>query len=260
MPNNLGLKSAALNVNHERTGTVLDVMGPERSGKSDFACSIAIDFSPTVYLALDYNYLAPVKRHRRLGYKIQTAEFFYSLPSAPPTSPKDKDFEKRVNEVAGICRPVFRSFTETLWECLRSPKVGSIIIDNGTSLYKLCRYAMFGYVHKVPRHLYAKSSNAMTTIINQVRYSGKNVCWIHRQSEEWDEKTQKPTGEFYRSGFKDIAYEVMASLQAYYNEEKERFGVEVLDSTFSAGMVGRKFSGSKRTFAHVAAALQAEVE
>lgn len=262
MGNSLGLKSEAFNRvrSDDDEGMVLDVMGPERSGKSDFACSIAEAYpdKPTAYLALDFNYKGPVRRHRKLGSKIVPAEFFYSLPQPPPTSPKDNDFKNRVNAIAGICRPVFKSFQNTLWEVLQSKAVGAVVIDNGSSLYKLCRFAMFGYIHRVPMHLYPKSTNAMLTILNQVRYSGKPVCWIHRQSEEW--VNNEPSGQFYRAGFKEVGYEVMASLQAERIEEGKhegKFAVEVLDSTFNNETVGHRFIGKNRTFRRVEEILRA---
>lgn len=247
-------------MSNTREGVVLDVIGPERGGKSDFACSLAHYSPPLHYFTLDYNYKAPVKRHIALGADIEVHPFFYNLPFAPPTSPKEKDFEKKVNAVAQATRPVFASFKERLWKIL-SEKRASIVIDNGTVLHYLCRLACYGYVHKIPRHLYAKRTNEMATIINQVRYSGKNVCWVHRWAEIWD-KNDKPTGEFMRAGaFNPIAYDVMATLSATRNEERSSelgrpiFQVEVLDSTFGADLVGRRFVGKKRTFEQVATSL-----
>lgn len=241
----------------KRDGLVLDIMGPERSGKTDFALSVSLIHPPTLLLALDYNYLGPFRRYQRLGAKIEAKEFFYSLPHPPPTSPKEQGFEQRVNEVANICRPVFKGFQEALWEGLNGSRFNSVIIDNGSNLYKLCRFSCFGYIHKVPRHLYAKSTNAMSTIINQVRYSGKNVVWIHRQVEKWVD--DKPSGEFERAGaFKEIAYEVMASLSASRDEESGKFQVEILDSMFNVDSIGRGFRGSKRTFQRVSEVLREE--
>lgn len=241
-------------------GLVLDVMGPERGGKSDFACSVSqYDRSgPTHYLALDYNYRGPVERYRRLGSKIEVSKFFYSLPFAPPTSPKEKDFQTKIQKVADAVRPSYRAFKEKLWKVL-DPKVpGPVIIDNFTTLHHTCRLACFGYVHKVPMYLYAKRTNEMTTILNQIRYSGKNVVLIHRWSEIWD-SNDKPTGEYERAGaFKPVAYEVMATLVARRSEKSGKFLVEIADSTFNDSTQGMKFIGSKRTFGNVAAALLGE--
>lgn len=241
-------------------GLVLDVMGPERGGKSDFACSVSLHdrSGPTHYLALDYNYRGPVNRYKKLGAKITVYPFFYSLPFAPPTSPKEKDFQNKIQKVADSVRPSYNKFKETLWKVLDPKTPGPVIIDNFTTLHHTCRLACFGYVHKVPMFLYAKRTNEMTTILNQIRYSGKNVVLIHRWSEIWD-SNDKPTGEFERAGaFKPVAYEVMATLVARRSEKTGKFLVRIEDSTFNDSTQGMRFIGKERTFANVASALLGE--
>lgn len=241
-----------------KDGLVLDIIGPERGGKSDFAASVSLydRAGPTVYFAFDHNYKSAVKRHISLGAKITVEEFFYSLPFPPPTSPKEKDFEKKVNAVAQAVRPVYNRFKETLWKVLKIK--GPIVLDQMTTLHYVCRLALYGYVHKIPRHLYAKRTNEMSTILNEIRYSGKNVAMIHRWKEIWD-KNDTPTGTFMRDGaFAPVAYEVSATLEAERPATTGVFQVRIKDSTYNPDLVGRRFSGSKRTFARVAQRLLEE--
>lgn len=240
----------------EDEGLVLDIIGPERGGKSDFATSISLyDTSgPTTYFAFDHNYKAAVARHRRLGAKIQVEEFFYSLPYPPPTSPKEKDFEKRVNAVAQAVRPIWTRFKEVLWKALRGK--GPLVLDQMTTIHYVCRLALYGYVHKIPPPLYAKRTNEMNTILNEIRYSNKNVAMIHRWKETW--KNNVPTGKFERdAAYAPVAYEVAATLEAE-RLDSGIFAVRIKDSMHSADLVGRRFSGEKRTFARVARRLLEE--
>lgn len=240
---------------------VLDVIGPERGGKSDFACSVAqYDRSgPAHYLAFDYNFKGPVARHtKRFGSRFDIHTFFYSLPFPPPEGPKVKDFEKKVNAIAAVVRPVWSRFKDTLWKLLDAKSRGPIIMDNWTTLHYVCRLALYGYVHKIPRFLYAKRTNEMSTILNQVRFSGKNVVLIHRWAEIWDDN-DRPTGEFERAGaFKPVAYEVMATLAATRDSDSGLFQVEILDSTFNNDTHGLVLKGKRRTFRRVVEALVKE--
>ena len=256
----LGMKEVARGPNtpagpSANKGLVIDVQGPERGGKSDFACSVAESFGPTVYLALDIKYPSPVKRAIRRGYSVTPIELFYDLPCPLPDSPKVKDFDKIINAIAGVCRPVMNRFQEVLLAALKSPKVGSVVIDNGTLLYKLLRLATFGYIHKVPMHLYAKTRARMEYLINKTRYSGKPVIWIHRQRAVYKDGVEggktvpkKIEGKWERAGFDDIGWEMQAVVRAFYDDEEMKFAVEVVNSTFSPLSMGEVLRGKNRTY------------
>lgn len=245
-------------------------MGPERSGKSDFALSVSSNGKPTLLCAMDWNYEAPYKRHKALGGDIEVAECFFSLPHPLPDSPKIKNFTRIIQAIAESARPSVRAMETRLFEFIRQhgKKQGSanVVMDNGTIYYRNVRLASFGYLHKVPMHLYAKSNNRMNHIINELRYSGLNVVWIHRVNKEYDEATDKPTGGFIRDGHKSIGPDVQATLLSMYDGDYEskktgkkgRFGVEVVDSTFNPDSVGQQFWRAKRTFANVITALTTE--
>lgn len=251
-------------------GYVIDVMGPERSGKNDMGLTVSANGKPTLLATLDFNYVAPYRRHKRLGGKIEVVECFYSLPYPLPDSPGAKNFKKVIQAIAEAVRPPLRVWEERVFSFIRehSKKQGSanIVVDNGTLLYRAVRLAAFGYLHKVPPFLYAKSNNRMNHIINELRYSGLNVIWLHRVNKEYDEATEKPTGGFVRDGHKSIGPDVQATLLSMYDADftskktgkRGRFGVEVVDSTFNPDMVGKQFWRANRTFAHVIAALTAE--
>lgn len=253
-------------------GRVIDVIGPERSGKTDMALTVALNGKPTLLVTMDYNYEYPLKRHRRLhpSSNITVVECFYSLPYELPDSPKSKDFQKRINAIANAVRTPLREMEVQMFSFIRkhSSKPGSanIIIDNGTLLYRDVRLASFGYLHKVPQFMYAKSNNRMHHVINEIRYSGLNAVWLHRVSKEWDEKTDKPTGRYTRDGHKAVGPDVQATLLARFDPDYTnkktgrtgRFGVEVVDSTFNPDMVGNEYWGKNRTFEFVVAALTEE--
>jgi hypothetical protein len=249
----LGLASTFIDAEElEHLGLCIDVRGGERAGKSDFACTVALYGSPkgiTVYLTLDRNYKAPVKRYRRLGARIMVSEHFISLPIEPPDSPRAKDFQRKVDIIAKTNRPILQAFKTALWSALDSPRVKAVIIDNGTLLYRLVRYAKFGYIAKVPRHLYIKSNVEMDSILSKCRASGKNVVWIHRQTEIY--KGDDRTGKFERSGHKDVGYEVQAQLVAF-RDKKGKFCIEILDSWLNPDIVGMELKGSARTFENLA--------
>lgn len=236
----------------ETHGSFIDVFGGERSGKSDFACSVAAVHGPAKYFALDHNWEGPVRRWRSLGAKISVETFFYSLPFPPPTSPKEVDFLKKANAVATSVRPSFNAFKTSLWKWMRDPKYPSLIIDNGSVLHRVCRLALWGYVHKVPMHLYAQRTNEMSTIYNELRYCGKHIVMIYREKPEYGPgKNSEPTGDTIRDAWDGGAYDSMLTLHADHDDDTKTFSVEVVDSTLSADHVGRRFSGSKRTYARV---------
>lgn len=251
-------------------GYVIDFMGPERSGKTDAALTVSENGKPTLLCALDFNYVAPYRRHKKRGGKIEVAECFYSLPYALPDSPKVKNFTKIINSVAEAVRPSLRRMEDRLFSFIREhgkkPGSANVVMDNGTLLYRTVRLAAFGYLHKVPMHLYAKSNNKMNHIINELRFCGLNVVWVHRVNREYNEATDRPTGNFIRDGHKSIGPDVQATLLTMFDSDYTnkktgktgRFGVEVVDSTFNPDTVGQQFWRARRTFSTITEALTEE--
>lgn len=235
-------------------GSFIDIFGGERSGKNDFACSISHVHGPTKLLALDYNWEGPYRRHRALGGKLSVETFHYSLPFPPPTSPKEVGFLDKVNKIAGSVRPSYSAFKTALWKAMsKSDPCRSIIVDNGSVLHRVCRLALWGFIHKVPTHLYAQRTNEMSTIYNELRYCGKHVVMIYREKPEYTkgEKNSEPTGDTVRDAWDGGAYDSMLTLHADRDDDSGKFFVEVVDSTISAEHIGRRFSGEKRTYARV---------
>lgn len=247
--NKLGLKSAAAGRIESLwkwlPGANVNVEGLEKTGKNHF-CFTAPD--PILCISGDrrVNFLAK-KLGEQLGKRIHAARFRYEIPAGADDS-----------KIKAIVRPVWREAEELFWEALRSDSVRTIVIDTGTWAWETKRLAAFGKTTKVLPVFYGVANAQFERMLLAAEdYPSKHVLWIHKMDYLWKSREGRygeerfKTTKLERKGFKNVGFDVQASLRTAYDPDKREFSVKVVDNAFDADCNGMVFKRAQCNYASV---------
>lgn len=151
---------------------------------------------------------------------------------------------------------VWTEFVEDFRAALESMR--TVVVDHGGAAWELCRLARLGKLTQVLPVQYT-AVNAEFRQLIQLAISAPtkpNVIFIHRLKAEY--KDDKKTGNFERSGFGDIGYDVETVLRTsrdYSKTGPEQFSLVIEECRARFAASGTKFVGEDINFAKVAQAI-----
>lgn len=219
--------------------------GAAKTGKTRLACSAP---GPIAYLTNDRSYIGPVKYAISCGKEIRVSKFFWQ----PPPKHLHKDAAV-VQQAIEDTAPLFDRFEQAYAAALHSPKIRSIIIDNGTLVDVMCKVALFGKTQKILPRDRGPYNDRMQRLYSMAHDFDKNVVWIHRTKETW--RQDKPTGEFEPEGFKWCKNEIHAIVETNRHPKKAQFSAVITDSCYDAEIIGAEVEGEDLKFSKIAEAV-----
>lgn len=95
----------------------------------------------------------------------------------------------------------------------------TVVVDTGTKTWDLIRLARLGKLTQVLPVQYTAVNAEYNELIQQLHRSKANIIWLHRLKAKYED--DKKTGEFERSGYNDMAFEVDTVLRLSYDESKK---------------------------------------
>lgn len=221
---------------------VLSVDGEAKTGKTHFCLTAP---GPMAYHDLNLGLEGVLNQFPDL----EVYPFYYDIPvsAALPgsaftslTEPARKTWEQLVRN--------YRASLE---------KMHSVVLDDGTGAWELCRLARLGKLAQVLPIQYA-AVNAEFRQLSQLALIQRtcNVIYTHKMKAVY--KNEQKTEEKERAGFGEIEYDVQAVIRTHRDTTKaglEQFAITIEECRPRMEATGTRFVGSDCTFTRVATAI-----
>ena len=193
----------------------LDFVEPEELNDSVFSTSItgpegtlktgtALEWpGPIVLISFDTGYNAAVKRALGMNQKIHIEK----MPTVPSTFKPEGGVSggKVLTYDPEIGKKCWETYKECIEDCLRTPDIGTLVVDTASMAQRICRIAHFGKLTQVqgfhygaPNHDYFEVHESLMP----TRGCHFNSVFLHHVKEIY--KGDKPTGEYKIDGNPDM--------------------------------------------------------
>lgn len=229
-------------------GIFMDIIGRDGAGKSSLAMTLA-EFGALAYVDIDRSSdraQKPASKKQREGIKVLPVSYAVSL---------DEDENKR------LCESVWDNLAAKVREAAAGWAKG-VVIDTGDELWELKRFASFGKQSGSGRRMdrvYGPVNAQFRQLLRDVyRNSGRHLITTHKMKEEYKDKTNSQgeqvsikTGDWVRTGFKEIPYLADMIVETYQNDDNE-FAVKIVNCKLGPvgpTLRGQEFTGEQATFA-----------
>jgi hypothetical protein len=154
--------------------------GPAGSGKSDFALTAPW---PVGVIDIDQGLEAGPIQHVAERYPERSISELY-VSSATATIPRGID-RANSEKLMPYYQQLYDQIVTDAWQAVEAG-VRTLVIDGGSDLWEILRYAHFGRLEKVPGHLYVKANSEFRTFLNNLK-SHCNVLVTHKVKDVWGE-------------------------------------------------------------------------
>lgn len=140
-------------------------------------------------------------------------------------------------------------FAEAYRALLSHPKIKSVGVDKGTTLWEIMRFAEFGQASAKAHH-YVPVNLRMRGYLMMPEDHNKNVIFLHDLKEEW--AGEKPTGRWVADGFKYASSLVQENVDLYRDDDGD-FVLKLQGSALDGTAVGTEWYGEDIDFVKIAA-------
>jgi len=209
----------------------IEVMGKEKSGKSDFAM-----WAPETVCLLDLEGRAGIVRPETLARKIISKQ--YLSPELLEIKPKHGKNDELQKEAEKIIAEVDADFKDAC----NSRDVRSIVMDSGSLYDNLCTLSWFGRLglEADKSYLYGQKNQQIDNLVKFARTSDKHVIWTHRVKPTYvkdeDIKREVWNGSYERVGYKYSGNLFDIGLFTRFDIDEKCFKAKVLYTTANAVM------------------------
>jgi len=142
-------------------------------------------------------------------------------------------------------------FAKAYLGALEHKDIRTVMIDKGTTLWEIMRYAEWGKIDHVKAHHYVGVNSRMRRYLLAFQDSTKNVYIVDDVKEEWDDNG-KPTGQFKREGFKHTPGLVQVCASFERVEKGKDFFMTLEECALNSSLIGWKFEGPEIDFRQIA--------
>lgn len=239
---------AALDAEDGIQRVVMNLMGKDKEGKTHMGLAFS-ELGPLALFDFDFGTEGVSKKFRHSGAPIVHAKYLI----------RDDSDEGAMER--------WKRFRRDWYAALKSPKIRSMMLDQGASMYQAIRLALFGRLSKVPPHKYDAVNAELNKIITSVYPTDKNLILLHPLKAEYkrdgDDDMGRKTGKLVMDGWPRIPYLVQVNAVAYRSHSKEQkqadpegykdeppaggFGLKIINCRHNPKAAGVKLFGSKRT-------------
>lgn len=160
--------------------------------------------------------------------------------------------------MADAARPVWTEFVNNFRQSLQDMK--TVIVDHGGEPWNVLRLARLGKLTQVMPIQYTSVNAEFRQLVQLVVPSNANVFFLHKLKKEY--KDDKWTGDFDRSGFGDIEFDVDVIMRCKRDDTKEgvdRFSMIVEKGGSNMAAVGKELKGNECDYAHMAKLIYPDV-
>ena len=223
----------------QRKNLFVDISGEEKTGKT----TLAMTARPVIHV-IDMNdgldgVIQKMVKRRGPG-KIKVA--YHPLPQ--------HDTKEKMKAAAE------KTWTALLADVKTAAALGgTLLLDTGTELYKLARYASFGDakapVSRRGRLDYEATNSMMRGIFHLFHAYKANFILTHQLKEEWKNYTDpgtgqeksRTTGRLINNGWEDTGYDIQLALRTYKRVDQEglHFGATLTTCRFDPSLEGTPF-------------------
>jgi hypothetical protein len=230
---------------------IVNVEGHNKTGKTNLALTAP---GPVVVFNLDLGLEGVARKHSRKDHRIMTKT--YSLPA---------DLSSGMAQNQKRAEVLWDTFKKDFDAVCKNSKVRTIVWDSATEAWELARIAEFGKLTQVQPWHYGPLNAEFRKVLRAVTDTDKNLIVTHKMTEVYVERKgsdgkrkAEATGEFRRSGFKDMAYVVQVNLRSFHDDLG--FGIEVMDCRQDGDLAGMELRGKDCTFAELATRIFPETD
>lgn len=245
----------------------VNVEAKEKEGKTTWALKAP---GPLIVYNADQGLEGVIQRFRDKGKQITVAGYpgsargkrlpHYRLDTKPPKAKGERSKTATYTQkVANICRPIWKKFVEDYYEGLNS-KARTLVMDTGTGLWLLARYAYWGAVSPPHKNLAGSIKEEFSALVVDALNYDKNVIWLHRLRPEWTDVVLKDgtkdsikTSRWERSGHTEMGYDVQANVRLVKETVGKRdpkivYKTQVIDCRLNATLDGEELEGKMCSF------------
>lgn len=216
--------------------------GLPKSGKTEFSLSMP---KPLCIHNFNVGLKGVIEKHLDKGEEIYTFDYEVPLTSKLPGSPTNL-------QEAGL--KVWMEFAENFLASLTCMK--SVVVDLSSEAWEVVRLARLGRFDKVMPIQYGNVNVEFRQLTQKALRSGVNVGFLHKVKPEYN--GDQKTGNFERSGFGDIGYDVEATLLSSRDATKrgvDQFGITIAECRANSAANGQVFRGLEATFSTIASTI-----
>lgn len=254
---------------------IMNVEALEKCGKTTWGLSAP---GPIVLFNIDRGLEGVVQRFRDEGKKIIVAGMLGTakggrLPHYGFVKPERRKGEgakqaSYTQRVADANRPIWRQFVKDYLEALQS-KVRTLVIDTGTELWLLARYAFWGAASPPGAKLTGTIKEEFSSLVTMAEEYDKNVIWLHRLRPEYADVINKQTGvkeaiktgRMERYGHSEMGFDVQTNVRltkervGKKNRARTVYRATVLDCRLNAMLEGMELEDDECSFPWFASAV-----
>lgn len=244
----------------QRRDLVIDVWGPEGSGKTAFAASAA-GKNGLFYQTLEVRRSNDTILKAAAGLKPGELVVGEYESEVPPSVNRDNE-----GAVKSFFQPQLQRFKNDMNQALKLG-AGAIAWDKGIDLWELIRYSHFGKLLKVMQLKYGPANSEFVDLVSLPARSGASLIMINEEEDEWVDGPPDPTtgkvtrqssGKKVRRAQDKTGYLTDVSLRMYkVVKPKLKFYAEIVECKPAPEYIGLVMETP--TFAEVASLVRPEI-
>jgi len=224
----------------------LSVDGEDKTGKSHYAIITPPD--PLIIVTNDTGTMHVVdKARKKYGRKIAGV---LELAYPDPTDYfKTSDLEKEAAAEWRIWKEQWAKTKTGTRLLLKDKSIRTYVVDNATSLWKLCLLAHFGKIKSITQNLREEANSDFQRFFWGL-YKGRpdlNIIFIHQTKKEYKENSKGEaqwSGKMERDGFNKIGFAVDMTVRCGWEPAMKDFYTEVIAdkaTRHGAELVGQRW-------------------